>query len=408
MKMFIKGSMLALVAIFAIANTAVFASEVEEEVANGLPQFTGEGVEETEETAQTDEVDADLPVIGTFMSVTGEVSEIDELIYGESRITLVNPEGEPIAHISTDYFTHVLGNEIAVGDIVTAYYPSNAIMTMIWPPQHTARLIVNGDFVNVAIDIFNLTDGNLISANEMLQLNFTENTQILLQDGQDFRAAIEVDEELGIETTLLQEMDGRTLVVTYGPTTMSIPAQTIPGADGTNLSIIVLFEPITAGPAPIDVEPIVTEPVEEDEFQQAVTLPALVPTPREDLPLDIPANAIFVNGAIISAPWQEQNGVYMVPLRSVMAALNLDGTISWNGETNSIVVSNGSQEINLSVGSNEYLVDGQVLTLDSSPVIIDSLTFVPFNFFSLVFGLNNAYYLDGRIMIDNDAPVQLN
>ncbi|MCL2016461.1 MAG: copper amine oxidase N-terminal domain-containing protein [Defluviitaleaceae bacterium] len=450
LKTFIKISLLTLVGAFVLANTTLHASEVDEEtnetieaieateateeVENGLPVFTGEGVEYAEDVITTDdgEVPADMPVIRNFMPVTGEVSEIEELIYGESRITLVNEDGETIAILTTDYFTHLLGNEVAVGDTITAFYPANVPMLMIWPPQHTVRLIVNGDFINVAIDVFNLTDGgNLVSADEMLQLNFNDGTQILLQDGQNFRDAIADYAALDLETALLNELDGRTLVVVYGPTTMSIPAQTIPGADGTNLTITVLFEPIVAGPAPIDVdfdlsETETPETPETPQYEPAVTLPAtldgldetaepaetyepaatIMPPPViDDIANIVLINPISVNNVIIPATWVEQNGVFLVPLRSVLIALNLDSTITWDEATRSIGLSNGTQQIQLSVGSNEYVVDDQTITLDTAPVIIDSHTFVPFNFFSLIFGMNNAFFLEGQVFIDNEEPM---
>jgi len=337
-----------------------------------------------------------------FMSVSGEVKEItphhdeeDNVVDGVRYIRIEGESGTAV--LRTDFNTFVLGDEVEVGDNITGYYASGPMM-LIYPPQHTVRLIVNGEFENVKIDRFELnteTDA-LVSESGMLQLNYTDETPIILQDGRDFRQDLEEIrseyEELGLELPhgleLPQALDGRLLVVTYGPTTRSIPAITIPESD-EGLKIIVMFEEA--------VHPIgnlgeigIVPPIYEDD----------------NLLGSWPINEVVVHGEIIeAAEWVVENGTYYVPFRAVIDALGFGGTIAWDGETNTVTVSNGDEEITFVVGGIDYHVDGVVRTLEPASILLNERTYVPFKFFQEVFGLNNAWMHGGQIIFDNEEPM---
>lgn len=94
--------------------------------------------------------------------------------------------------------------------MVTGFYDANAAVPLIFPPQFRAIVMTRDtQFRNVKVDYFN---SQLISSDNTLKLNISPYTQILLENGQAFT----------------RNPANRNLIVTYGPTTMSIPAQTTP------------------------------------------------------------------------------------------------------------------------------------------------------------------------------------
>ena len=99
---------------------------------------------------------------------------------------------------------------VAVGDRVTGYYDGNAPVPLIYPPQYRALVMVKENpYQNVKVDYF---DRQLVSRDGQLKLNLSPYTQILLQNGQPFT----------------RNPANRNLIVIFGATTRSIPAQTTP------------------------------------------------------------------------------------------------------------------------------------------------------------------------------------
>ena len=95
-------------------------------------------------------------------------------------------------------------------DMVTGFYDANAPTPMIYPPQLRAIVMaMDTQYRNVKVDYF---DSNLISSDNYLKLNISPYTRMLLVNGQLFTG----------------NPANRDLVVVYGPTTRSIPAQTNP------------------------------------------------------------------------------------------------------------------------------------------------------------------------------------
>jgi len=99
---------------------------------------------------------------------------------------------------------------VAVGDRVTGFYDANAPVPLIFPPQYRAIVMAKDTpFQNVTVDFFNQ---QLVSSDGSLRLNISSSTQILLENGQIFN----------------RNPANRNLIVVYGATTRSIPAQTTP------------------------------------------------------------------------------------------------------------------------------------------------------------------------------------
>ncbi|MBU3099968.1 MULTISPECIES: hypothetical protein [Clostridium] len=108
----------------------------------------------------------------------------------------------------TTYFVnHVM---VTLGDIVTGFYDANAPTVLIFPPQFRAIVMAkDSPYQNVKVDYFN---NNLVSNDNNLKLNIAPWTQIILENGQLFT----------------KSPTNRNLIVIYGVTTRSIPAQTSP------------------------------------------------------------------------------------------------------------------------------------------------------------------------------------
>ncbi|MFB4166882.1 hypothetical protein [Virgibacillus sp. JSM 102003] len=152
-----------------------------------------------------------------FYSFQGTVTMITDLIgqNGEADgckklITVENGTGAIVNFIisPTTYFVdHV---NVSIGDSVTGYYDGNAPTLLIYPPQYQALVMVKDNpNQNIKVDYFN---SQLESSDGQLRLNLSPYTQIVLQNGQPFT----------------RDPSNRDLIVFYGPSTKSIPAQTIP------------------------------------------------------------------------------------------------------------------------------------------------------------------------------------
>jgi len=150
-----------------------------------------------------------------FYSFRGIVTMIQDMIgqNGEGcykLLTLQNELGSIVNFLisPTTYFVdHVMVN---IGDMVTGYYDGNAPVPLIYPPQYRALVMVKENpSLNVKVDFF---DSQLISKDGHLKLMISPATQLLLPNGQTFSS----------------NPDNRNLIVIYGPSTKSIPAQTTP------------------------------------------------------------------------------------------------------------------------------------------------------------------------------------
>lgn len=153
-----------------------------------------------------------------FYSFQGTVTMISDFItgqYGEGEgcyklISVENGLGGIVNFVvsPTTYFVdHAM---VAIGDRVTGYYDGNAPVPFIYPPQYQALVMVKySSFQNVKVDNFN---SQMVSSDGQLQLIISPYTQVLLTNGQPFsRTPV-----------------NRDLIVMYGPSTKSIPAQTVP------------------------------------------------------------------------------------------------------------------------------------------------------------------------------------
>lgn len=153
-----------------------------------------------------------------FYSFHGTITGITDFNTGQNGkregcdkfFTLENELGSIVNFVVSPSTYIVDYKTLAVGDRVTGYYNGDAPAILIYPPQFQALVMAKDNSnQNVKVDFFN---NHLVSSDGQLQLNLSPDTQILLTNGQLFS----------------RYPGNRDLIVYYGPTTRSIPAQTTP------------------------------------------------------------------------------------------------------------------------------------------------------------------------------------
>ncbi len=276
----------------------------------------------------------------SFNSFTGTVKEITDFkgVEGSKFVLVENQDGQQ-ANLIISNSTYVVNNEkIDIGSVITGFYDANAPMLMIYPPQY------NTEVVNVAsskgqcikVDKF---DKDLVSSDNMLKLNISKETEIISQDGKAFEG----------------ELANRNLVVLYGISTKSIPAQTNPD------KIVVLFVKALSG--------------------------------------NVASMNIVVNNKPIKAPsvYTNKKGTFMLPLRAIAENLGFD--VKWEGKTKTVMLGKG---ICLTIGKDNYIyMKTAPIQLGTAPEVIDGKTFVPLSFFKYVLGMKTVNVSGSDIVIND-------
>lgn len=153
----------------------------------------------------------------TFGSFSGIITRINDYNTGTGEsigcyklMTVKNREGSIVNFVitpATYFVSHIM---MAVGDTVIGFYNADAPAPLIFPPQFRAIVMARLEpGQNVKVDYFN---EKLVSSDGTLKLNIATSTQIILENGQAFT----------------RNPANHDLIVVYGPTTRSIPAQTTP------------------------------------------------------------------------------------------------------------------------------------------------------------------------------------
>lgn len=152
-----------------------------------------------------------------FASVTGTIVELTPGRVGGGRAsgcilfaTLEDTSGNTVVFLLTPS-TYVVDFEtLSVGMLCTFWYDADAPMPLIYPPQYNAVVAAqekNGRMVSVGF-----FGTSLVNAERTLQLNLDGSVDVRTTNNQYFQGS----------------PANRNLVVTYGNSTRSIPAQTTP------------------------------------------------------------------------------------------------------------------------------------------------------------------------------------
>ena len=303
-------------------------------------------------------------VKSSFHSFSGTIKEINSLNISEDKpeegmsFILVEDKDGGQANFFTNQLTYfITDDELEVGAEFMGFYDAGKPMLMIYPPQYTAVAVAVNLPANQSVKTDRF-DKEFLSYDETLKLNISDETEIVLPDGEKYDG----------------EIADRKLVVIYSVVTNSMPAQTAP------VRVIVLYEEAVA---PIAVLPEVELPTDESGVWTAEEMP------------------IFVNGKEIEShkAYTKENGAVMVPIRAVAETLGFN--VSWDSESNSVVLDNG---ITLSIGNDYYTYFRTApIELGTAPELNNSTTFVPLTFFSKVARMGEAALTCGEIVINREA-----
>ena len=298
-----------------------------------------------------------------FLSITGEITETDGDI-----ITVEGEQGTVRFDISgAVFFGFELSQEATIGQTVTGYFLAGGAMPLIYPPQYNITVLVSPQAEHsIKVDLFTDRDGmlnQLVSLDNQLIINI-EN------------AAVVIDYNF---ETFEGDLAGRNLIVVYNIATRSIPAITNPE--------LVMVLPVTG------ITPEVPHTLPDPDQLQGLmpTFPTLPYAP------DWSNYPVIIEGVGLADTnfHMTENDVF-VPLRRV--AESMGAIITWNEQTQMVEVNNN---ITLTIGSNEFSLDGENVTLHSEAQLINGTTYVPISFFRELLGFNNAYFEGGHVHINN-------
>lgn len=288
-----------------------------------------------------------------FATFTGEVKEIKDFNDSDESqfISLENEDGE-IANVILKSDTYVINDsKIEEGSTITAFYDVDKPMIMIYPPQYTAEVITveneETENVNIKVDLF---DENLLSADNSLKLNVSDDTEVIFKDGSDFEG----------------ELENRKLAVVYDISTRSIPAQTTP------IEIIVLSEEI------------------EKEDNENIN--------------DVSSMDIVVNNEKIESEnaFSNEEGTVMVPLRAISESLGFD--VTWDNTAQGVKIGKATF---LNIGKDNYTyMKTAPIQLGTAPELVEGVTYVPLSFFKEVLKMNNAYVFENQIVINHNIIME--
>lgn len=371
-----KKNLIAIIALTAAlaASTSAFADTVqisEEELnkpvstyapdAMPTPEIQGDIMvlngEETDVAAPVETasyISVDVTVVKTDSDVDGIIKTTTDVNNKDDQNNTVNLK------ITDDTLVYDnLGNKKALSDLtdgtkITVFTGSYEPTPLILPVQYTANvIIINGDQEgNVNADTYLADEEGYTNVANTLNIATADDTKIVDKDEKEYKG----------------DLDKNDLIVFYGVSTKSIPAQTTPTKVvvlGENEFALKQIEAAkNATPAPT-AAPETTVTPEVTEAPQ-VSYAGLV--------------NVVIGDKNVSDVYAKDNTT-MVPLREVAEAAGF--TVTWDAENRAVILNDGVYS--LKIGENSY-VKGKMmpLTLSAAPEIVNDLTYVPAEFFAEV------------------------
>ena len=383
-----KKNLIAIIALTAAlaASTSAFADTVqisEEELnkpvstyapdAMPTPEIQGDIMvlngEETDVAAPVETasyISVDVTVVKTDSDVDGIIKTTTDVNNKDDQNNTVNLK------ITDDTLVYDnLGNKKALSDLtdgskITVFTGSYEPTPLILPVQYTANvIIINGDKEgNVNVDTYLADEEGYTNAANNLNIAAADDTKIVDKDEKEYKG----------------DLNKNDLIVFYGASTKSIPAQTTPTKVvvlGENEFALKQIEAAkNATPAPT-AAPETTVAPEVTEAPQ-VSYAGLV--------------NVVIGDKNVSDVYAKDNTT-MVPLREVAEAAGF--TVTWDAENRAVILNDGVYS--LKIGENSY-VKGKMmpLTLSAAPEIVNDLTYVPAEFFAEV---TESATVDGTSLI---------
>lgn len=371
-----KKNLIAIIALTAAlaASTSAFADTVqisEEELnkpvstyapdAMPTPEIQGDIMvlngEETDVAAPVETasyISVDVTVVKTDSDVDGIIKTTTDVNNKDDQNNTVNLK------ITDDTLVYDnLGNKKALSDLtdgtkITVFTGSYEPTPLILPVQYTANvIIINGDQEgNVNVDTYLVDEEGYTNAANTLNIATADDTKIVDKDEKEYKG----------------DLDKNDLIVFYGASTKSIPAQTTPtkvvvlGKNEIALKQIEAAKNATPAPTAAPETTVAPEATEAPQVSYA----GLV--------------NVVIGDKNVSDVYAKDNTT-MVPLREVAEAAGF--TVTWDAENRAVILNDGVYS--LKIGENSY-VKGKMmpLTLSAAPEIVNDLTYVPAEFFAEV------------------------
>ena len=157
---------------------------------------------------------------------------------------------------------------------------------------------------------------------------------------------------------------------------------------------------------PIEEPPAVEDPGYEDEDDDGYILPVPPVGDLEDIDTDWSLYAVIVDGVGIPGASLETVGEdeifpTHVSLMAVDSALGMD--VFWDMQTDEASLMGHNGFVTFVVGSADFVVDGEPITLEHESLRIGDEIYVPIQFFRDVFGAGNAYFSGGHVFIHTEG-----
>ncbi|AMJ40245.1 stalk domain-containing protein [Anaerotignum propionicum] len=121
------------------------------------------------------------------------------------------------------------------------------------------------------------------------------------------------------------------------------------------------------------------------------------------------AGSVTINNNLIKfdTPAYIKNGVTLVPLRAISEALG--GEVSWDAETQTVVIKNGDTVVQITANSTTATVNGETVKISAPPTKNCGRTYVPLRFLAEALGFNTEWDSENEqiaISDDVETPVQ--
>jgi len=152
--------------------------------------------------------------------------------------------------------------------------------------------------------------------------------------------------------------------------------------------------------------PETIEPDDEEDFVEAVPPIAELPgvdVAEPDENHEFAVYPVWVDGVgIPNARFAivDEDFPTHVSLMPLDLALGMD--VFWNMQTDELSLMGLNGFVTFTVGSAEFIVEGESITLEQPVMRADDEIFVPIQFFRDVFGAAGAYFFEGSVFIDTE------
>ena len=324
------------------------------EIQGDIMLLNGEKTDAAAPVETASYISVDVTVVKTDSDVDGIIKTTTDVNNKDDQNNTVNLK------ITDDTLVYDnLGNKKALSDLtdgskITVFTGSYEPTPLILPVQYTANvIIINGDKEgNVNADTYLADEEGYTNAANTLNIAAADDTKIVDKNEKEYKG----------------DLDKNDLIVFYGVSTKSIPAQTTPtkvvvlGKNEIALKQIEAAKNATPAPTAAPETTVAPEVTEAPQVSYA----GLV--------------NVVIGDKNVSDVYAKDNTT-MVPLREVAEAAGF--TVTWDAENRAVILNDGVYS--LKIGENSY-VKGKMmpLTLSAAPEIVNDLTYVPAEFFAEV------------------------